>query len=122
MIRKGNYLGCGNWIDRKQNFPWLVSLFNSAGETLSCNGILVNCKSVLINGCQEELISGNITLLFGQQSTPHRAQVARYIEQIDHYIESVALAFFDDPIVDEVAYEQGFIEPICLDQIQGNRL
>ena len=77
---------------------------------------------MLINGCQEELISGNITMLFGQQSTPHRAQVARYIEQIDHYIESVALAFFDDPIVDEVAYEQGFIEPICLDQIQGNRL
>ena len=36
-------------------------------------------------------------------------------------MESVALAFFDDPIIDEVVYEQGIIEPICLDENPGKR-
>ena len=75
----------------------------------------------MINGCDEGLFSGNITLLFGHR-TPERAQISRTIEQIDFFAESVALAFFDDPIIDEVAYEKGFIEPICLDENPGTRL
>ena len=119
-MKLNRYKGCGNWIDRKQNFPWLVTLIDSTGESLSCNGILVNCKSVLINGCNEELNVGNISLLFGQSGTLQLAPVSRNIEQIA-YIESTGLAFFDDPIIDEIAYEQGIIEPICLDENPGNR-
>ena len=122
MTGEYQHSGCGNWIDRQQNFPWLVTIVNSAGESLSCNGVLVNCKSVLINGCDEELFGGNITLLFGRDRTPERAQISRTVEQIDFFAESVALAFFDDPIIDEVAYEKGFIEPICLDENPGTRL
>jgi len=75
----------------------------------------------LINGCDEDHFSGNITLLFGRDRTPERAQISRTVEQIDFFAESVALAFFDDPIIDEVAYEKGFIEPICLDENPGTR-
>ena len=67
------------------------------------------------------LFSGNITLLFGHR-TPEGAQISRTVEQIDFLTESVALAFFEDPIIDEVAYEKGFIEPICLDENPGTRL
>ena len=114
--------GCGNWIDRQQNFPWLVKIVTPDGESLSCNGVLVNCKSVLINGCDEDIFNGNITLQFGRDRTPERAPVSRKVEQINFFMDSVALAFFDDPIIDEIAYEKGFIEPICLDENPGNRL
>ena len=73
----------------------------------------------MINGCNDELNIGNITLLFGQPGTI-LDPISRNIEQIA-YMGSVALAFFDDPIIDEVAYEQGIIEPICLDENPGNR-
>ena len=73
----------------------------------------------MINGCNEELNVGNISLLFGQSGTLQLAPVSRNIEQIA-YMESTALAFFDDPIIDEVAFEQGIIEPICLDENPGN--
>ena len=75
----------------------------------------------MINGCGEELFNGNITLLFGQDRSAERAQISRTIEQVVFLMESVALAFFDDPIIDEVAYEKGFIEPICLDENPGTR-
>lgn len=75
----------------------------------------------MINGCGEELFNGNITLLFGQDRSAERAQISRTIEQVVFFMESVALAFFDDPIIDEVAYEKGFIEPICLDENPGTR-
>ena len=73
----------------------------------------------MINGCGEELLNGNITLLFGQDRIA--AQISRTVEQVDFFMETVALAFFDDPIIDEVAYEKGFIEPICLDENPGTR-
>ena len=74
----------------------------------------------MINGCGEELLNGNITLLFGQDRIA--AQISRTVEEVDFFMETVALAFFDDPIIDEVAYEKGFIEPICLDENPGTRL
>ena len=64
-------------------------------------------------------MDGNITLLFGLDRIA--AQISRTVEQVDFFMESVAIAFFDDPIIDEVAYEKGFIEPICLDENPGTR-
>lgn len=122
----------GRALSLDGEWPWLSMVVRQGTENdedarIQCVGVLINCNTVLTTAnCAKTVATGDqvrIGTPVGKNSVvrrtiekivPHPAfTTTKKSKKLDIHHNNVAILFLDEPVTQDILYEQGKVGPVC---------